>query len=181
MLIFGFLLMGLLLIVLQTTIFMFTPTWAGAPDLYYILVAYLAYRLDLFRGVLILLPLSSILDVFSGTIIGMYPAICFAGYFLLKFISTKMPLRESLYQIPMVAVSYLAVNRLVFLLLDFMQPETLIPWNWPLELLRAGLVILFAFPLFRFLAFFHQALTSRLASLKVLPTRSRSRSGNRYR
>ena len=179
MLIIGFILVGLLLIVLQTTLFMFTPTWAAAPDLYYILVAYLAYRLDLFRGVIILLPLSSILDVFSGTIIGMYPAICFTGYFLLKFISVKMPLRESLYQVPMVAVSYLAVSRLVFLLLDFMQPDTLVPWSWPLELLRAGMVVLFAFPLFRFFSFFQQFLSGRLTTFKVL--RTRSRSGNRYR
>jgi rod shape-determining protein MreD len=179
MLIIGFTLVGLLLIVLQTTLFMVTPTWAAAPDLYYILVAYLAYRLDLFRGVIILLPLSAILDVFSGTIIGMYPAICFCGYLLLKFISIKMPVRESLYQVPRVAVSYLAVSRLVFVMLDVMQPDTLVPWNWPLELLRAGLVIAFAYPLFRFFEFFNQALTGRLPSFKML--RVRSRSGNRYR
>jgi len=177
MLIAGFLVVGLLLIVLQTTVFMFTPTWVAAPDFYYILVAYLAYRLDLFRGVIILLPISSVLDVFSGTILGMYPAICFSGYFLLKFISVKMPVRESLYQVPFVAVSYIAVCWLVFVSLDFMQPDTLVPWSWPVMLLRAGLIILFSSPLFRFFEFLNHHLRGRFFSFKV----SRSRSGNTYR
>jgi rod shape-determining protein MreD len=177
MLTVGLLAVGLLLIILQTTVFMLTPTWVAAPDFYYILVAYLAYRIDLFRGLIILLPVSCVLDVFSGTIIGMYPAICFSGYFLLRFISIKMPVRESLYQIPFVAVSYLVVSWLVFQLLNFIQPDTLVPWAWPTMLLRAGLVILFSFPLFRFFEFLNLHLRGRFSSLKVL----HSRSGNKYR
>ncbi|HHL35151.1 MAG TPA: rod shape-determining protein MreD, partial [Desulfobulbaceae bacterium] len=34
-----FFLIGLLLIILQTTVFMISPVWDGAPDLYFILVA----------------------------------------------------------------------------------------------------------------------------------------------
>jgi len=177
MLIIGFLLVGLLLIVLQTTVFMLTPTWSVAPDFYYVLVAYLAYRVDLVRGLVILLPLSCVLDVFSGTIIGMYPAICFSCYFLLKFISVKLPVRESLYHVPLIAVSYLVVYRIVFLVLDFFQPDTLISWSWPIMLLRAGLVMLFAFPLFRFFEFLSSHSRGRLSSLKIL----RSRSGNQFR
>jgi len=177
MLIFVFLITGLLLIVLQTTIFMFTPTWAAAPDFYYILVAYLAYRLDLLRGLVILLPLSCILDVFSGTILGMYPAICFIGYFLLKVISIKLPVRESLYQVPLVAVSYLVVCWLVFWSLDLMQPDILVPWSWPVMLLRAALIVLFSFPLFRFFEFLSRCLRGRFFSFKV----RRPRSGNMFR
>jgi len=178
MLIVTFLITGLLLIVLQTTVFMLTPTWVAAPDFYYILVAYLAYRLDLLRSLVILLPLSCILDVFSGTILGMYPAICFIGYFLLKFISIKLPVRESLYQVPLVAVSYLVVCWLVFWSLDFMQPpDTLVPWSWPVMLLRAALIILFSFPLFRFFEFLRRFLQGRFISLKF----RRSRSGNTFR
>jgi len=177
MLIFVFLITGLLLIVLQTTVFMFTPTWVAAPDFYYILVAYLAYRLDLLRGLVILLPLSCILDVFSGTILGMYPAICFMGYFLLKFISIKLPVRESLYQVPLVAVSYLVVCWLVFWSLDLMQPDILVPWSWPVMLLRAALIILFSFPLFRFFEFLSRCLRRSFFSFKV----RRPRSGNMFR
>jgi len=177
MLIIGFFVVGLLLIVLQTTVFMLTPTWPAAPDFYYILVAYLAYRVDLVRGLLVLLPLSCILDVFSGTIIGMYPALCFSGYFLLKFISIKLSVRESLYHVPLVALSYLVVYRFVFLALDFFQPDTLIPWSWPVMLLRAGLIIVFAFPLFRFFEFFNNRFRGKLSPFKIL----RPRSGNQFR
>lgn len=177
MLFFSYFVVGLLLIVLQTTVFMLTPTWPAAPDFYYILVAYLAYRVDLVRGVLILLPLSCILDVFSGTIIGMYPAICFSGFFLLKFISVKLPVRESLYYIPLIAVSYLVVYRFVFLAFNFFQPDTLISWSWPMMLFRSGLVILFSFPLFRFFEFLNRCFSDRLSSLKIF----RSRSGNQFR
>jgi len=177
MVIICFFVVGLVLTVLQTTLFMLTPTWPAAPDFYYILVAYLAYRLDLVQGLIILLPLSCILDVFSGTIIGMYPAICFSGYFLLKFLSIKLPVRESLYHIPLIAVSYLFVSRFVYLALDFFQPDTLIPWSWPIMLLRAALIILFAFPLFQFFGFLNLHLQGKLSSLKIL----RHRSGNQYR
>ncbi len=177
MLILVFLITGMLLIVLQTTLFMFTPTWVAAPDFYYILVAYLAYRLDLLRGLVILLPLSCILDVFSGTILGMYPAICFMGYFLLKFISIKLPVRESLYQVPLVAVSYLVVCWLVFFSLDLMQPDTLADWSWPLMLLRAALIILLSFPLFRFFEFLNRFFRGRIVPLKL----RRARSGNTFR
>ena len=177
MLIFIYLITGLLLIVLQTTVFMFTPTWAAAPDFYYILIAYLAYRLDLLRGLVILLPLSCILDVFSGTILGMYPAICFLGYFLLKYLSIKLPVRKSLYQIPLVAVSYLVVSSVVFWSLDLMQPDTLVDWSWPVMLLRAALIILFSFPLFRFFEFLSRFPRGRFFSLKL----RRSHTGNTFR
>ncbi|RUM33599.1 MAG: hypothetical protein DSY58_08975 [Desulfobulbus sp.] len=177
MLIIGFVFLGLLLIVLQTTVFMLTPTWAAAPDLYYILIAYLAYRVDLLRGLVILLPLSCILDVFSGTVIGMYPAICYGGYLLLKFVSVKMPVRESLYQIPLVAVSFLVVNWFVFVVMDFIKPGFLVAWSWPLMLLRAGLIVLFSYPLFKCFEFLRHHLLGKFSSLKIL----RSRSGNQYR
>ncbi len=177
MLIVGFSFLGLLLIILQTTLFMLTPTWAAAPDLYYIMIAYLAYRIDLLRGLVILLPLSCVLDVFSGTVIGMYPAICYGGYLLLKFISAKMPVRESLYQIPLVAVSFLVVHWLVFEVLNFVLPDVLIPWSWPLMLIRAGLIVLFSFPLFRLFEFLNHHLLGKFSTLKIL----RSRSGNQFR
>ncbi len=177
MLILGFIFLGLLLIVLQTTVFMLTPTWVAAPDLYFVLVAYLAYRVDLLRGLVILLPLSCVLDVLSGTVIGMYSALCYSGYLLLKFISSKMPVRESLYQIPLVAVSYLVVHWLVFSLLDFLLPDSLVPWSWPLMLFRAGLVVLCSYPLFSLFEFLNHHLLGKFSTLKIL----RSRSGNQFR
>ncbi len=180
MLTLSFILTGLLLVVIQTTLFMPASTWIASQDLYYILVGYLAYRLDFFRSVLILLPVSSILDVYSGTVIGTYPAICYCGYFLLKFMTVKMPIRKSLYQFPLVAVSYLIVCRIVILLLDFFQPNLIVGWSWLPMLLRAGLIYLFSSPLFRLFECLDHHLRGKFSSA-ALYRLHRSRLGNQFR
>ncbi len=177
MLTLTFIIVGLFLVVAQTTVFMPSPMWAAAPDLYYILVGYLAYQASTFRSIIILLPISSVLDIYSGTIIGMYPAICYSGFFLLKFMSVKMPVRKSLYQLPLVAVSYLFVCWIVVLSLDFFQPQVIVEWVWMPMLLRAGLIYLFSFPLFRFFSFLDRCLRGRISSVHS----SRSRPGNQFR
>jgi rod shape-determining protein MreD len=177
MLLVTFIIVGLLLAVLQTTIFMLTPIWPASPDLYYILVAYLAYRIDILRGLCIIFPVTCILDVYSGTIIGMYPAICYSGYGLLKIISIKMPVRKSLYQIPLVAISYLVVNWLIYLFFNLFQPHTLAPWSTPMMLLKAGLIVLLAFPLFSFFEMINTRFHRKITSIKIL----HSRPGNQFR
>lgn len=177
MVVFIYTLLGLLLIVLQTTILMFHPLWIGAPDLYFILVAFLAYRVDLLRGMIILFPLSWTMDVFSGVVLGTYPAICFLAFFLLKIMDARMPVRESLYHIPLIGVSYLVVSRFVYTALSFLEPDTLAPWSWPMMLLRAALLVLFAWPLFRLFEFINKRLQKNFVPFKML----RVRAGNRYR
>jgi len=172
-----FILLGLLLIVLQTTVFMLNPVWPAAPDMFYILVAYLAYRFDLFRGLLVLVPVSVAMDVFSGVILGIYPAICLAAFGLLKIMAVKMPVRESYYQIPFIGVSYLLVNKVAYLVLSLLKPDVLVPWSWPLMLLRVLLLILFAFPLFTFFEFVASRLQRSPISFRMLG----GRSGNAFR
>ena len=172
-----FVLLGLFLVVLQTTVFMVNPVWPAAPDMFYILVAFLAYRFDLFRSLLIILPVSVAMDVFSGVILGIYPAICLASFGLLRIMAAKMPVRESYYQVPFIGVSYLLVNKAVYLLLSFLQPDVLVPWSCPLMLLRVLLLILVAFPLFRFFEFVAGRLQHSPISFKML----RVRSGNAFR
>ncbi len=177
MIVIVFIILGLILVILQAAVFMLNPLWLVAPDLYYILVAYLAYRFDLLRGLLIILPLGWMLDTVSGVILGTYPCICFGAFFLLRFMSIKMPVRESLYQIPMIGVSYLVVCRIVFVVLNFLNPGTLVPWSWPKMFFRALLIVLCAVPLFRFFEFVNQCLCRNFSSFKIM----RVRSGNRYR
>jgi len=174
---FVFILVGLLLIVLQTSVLMLSPVWVGSPDLYYILIAYLAYRFDLLRSLIIIFPLSWIMDVFSGVVIGTYPAICFGAFVLLKVIDTKIPVRESLYQVPLMGVSYLIVYKVVHTVIAFFLPETIAPWSWPEMFVRAFILVLVAFPLFRILEYLNQRLQKRFVPFKML----RVRSGNRFR
>lgn len=172
-----FFLFGLFLIVLQTTIFMMSPVWSGPPDLYFILVAYLAYRHDILRSLIVLFPLAMIFDVLSGLVLGMYPAIFILGFFLLKFMSDRLPVKESLYQVPMIGVSYLLVNWLVYVCMSFAVPSLLVPWSWPEMFMRTGLVILFSFPLFRIFDFINRRIEGKFTGLY----KGRIRSGNRYR
>lgn len=177
MLILIYILLGLLLIVLQTSVFMINPLWVAAPDLYYILIAYLAYRFDLLRSLVIIFPISWTLDVFSGVVLGMYPAICFGSFLLLKALAAKAPVRESFYQIPMIGVSYLIVFKIVYVGVSLFEPGAAVAWSWPEMLIRVGLLILFAFPLFRLFESINKRFQKSLIPYRLL----RVRAGNRYR
>lgn len=148
MVVINFIFVGLLLVIMQTTVCMPSPVWLLAPDCHYILVAYLAYRLDLLRSLIVLFPLVCTLDVLSGTVLGMYAILCFSGYFLLRLISRKLPVNESLYQIPLVGLSYLVVSWGVYLFLRFFEPGELISWSWWRMIVRALLVTALTYPLF---------------------------------
>ncbi len=177
MIVFVFILTGLVLIVLQTSVLTLNPVWVVSPDLYYILVAYLAYRFDLLRSLIILFPLSWVMDVFSGVVIGTYPAICFGAFLLLKIIDAKVPVRESLYQVPLAGVSYLVVYRIVYTIIAFFLPGSIAPWSWPEMFVRVFLLVLFAFPLFRFFEYLNRGLQKNFVPFRML----RVRSGNRFR
>ncbi len=177
MIILVYTLLGFLFVILQTTVFMVHPVWPAAPDLYFILVAYLAYRVDLLRGLVVLFPVSWAMDAFSGLMIGTYPLICFLAFVLLKIMDARVPVRESLYQVPLIGACYLVVSRLVYFFFSLFSPDALASWSWPLMLLRATLLVLLAWPLFRFLEFINKRLQGKLVPLAVL----RVRTGNRYR
>jgi rod shape-determining protein MreD len=177
MVVLAFIAVGIVLVVLQTTLFMPHPLWPASPDLYFILVAYLAYRFDLLRSLIILFPLSWTLDVFSGIVLGMYPAICFGAFFLLKILTDKVPLRESFYQVPLIGVSYLVVSKIVYLGVSLFEPGVLAPWSWPDMLVRVGLMVLLAFPLFRFFEYISKRMQRSFIPYRLL----RVRAGNRYR
>ena len=127
MVVVSFILLGVLLVIVQTTLCMPSPVWWLAPDFSYVLVGYLAYRLDLVRSVIILFPLGCTLDVLSGTVLGLHSLLCYGGYFLLRFVSGKLPVLESLYQIPLVATSFLAVNWCAHVVITAVDEELLLP------------------------------------------------------
>ncbi len=174
---FVFFLIGLLLIVLQTSFLTVTPVWVASPDLYFILVAYLAYRFDLLRSLIILFPLSWVMDVFSGVVIGTYPSICFGAFVLLKIMDARIPVRESLYQVPLIGICYLMIYKIVYTFLSLVFPDVIAPWSWPEMFVKVFLLIIFAFPLFRFFEYVNQRLQKKIVPFRML----RVRSGNRFR
>ncbi|PIE59464.1 MAG: rod shape-determining protein MreD [Desulfobulbus propionicus] len=177
MLILFFTLTGLLLVVLQTTVFMLNPVWVAAPDLYYILVAYLAYRVDILRSLIVIFFLGCILDVFSGTILGMYSVFCLAAFFILRLIARKMPVSDSLYQVPLVGVSYLFVSWIMYMLITAFHSDLLFSWVWWEMMVRSLLIVVFSYWLFHFFDFAHRRISKGVFSWKKL----RVHSDNRYR
>ncbi|MDH3346657.1 MAG: hypothetical protein OEM02_00955 [Desulfobulbaceae bacterium] len=141
---------GLLLLILQTTILTPNPLWYGSPDLLFILTAYLGYRANSLHGILILIPLSWFNDVFSGTVLGTYPLIYLSSFFLFKYVSEHMPVRKSLYQLPLIGAIYLIVYRLAHFWLGIILPNPLPPWSWPIILLKTVIMVILAIPLLRF-------------------------------
>jgi rod shape-determining protein MreD len=148
MVVVHFIIVGVLLVILQTTIFMRTPISLLSPDLHYVLVAYLAFRLDLLRSLIILFPLVCVLDVLSGMVLGMYALSCFGGYFLLRQVSTRLPVNEVLYQIPLIALSFIAISWAVYLFLNVFAPGQQIAWSWWKMVVRMALVAVATYPLF---------------------------------
>ncbi|MCI5116403.1 MAG: hypothetical protein D3913_00275 [Candidatus Electrothrix sp. LOE1_4_5] len=177
MLTLSFILVGLFLVIVQTTLFMPSPLWLVAPDFYYILVGYLAYNFTFLHGMVVLLPISMVLDVYSGTVIGMYPALCYLGYFLLRLIVAKIPVPKSLYQLPCIALSYLVVSWFLMLLLDLFQPQAISSWEWLPILFRVFLIYIFSFPLFRFFTFLDKKIRGKISSARF----TRSKHGNQFR
>ena len=177
MLVLSFIVLGVLLVILQTTLCMPTPVWLLAPDFYYILVGYLAYRLDLVRSLLIILPLGCTLDVLSGTVLGMYSILCFSGYFLLRFASDKLPVHESLYQVPLIGLSFLLISWCVYILVQALGIGELIAWSTWKMVVRSILVIMFSYPLFLLFD-----LVRRMSQRSLVPwKRLRLRTDNRRR
>jgi len=177
MIVINFIVVGLLLVIAQTTVFMPQVDWLPAPDFYFVLVAFLAYRLELIHCLLILFPLACFLDVLCGTVLGSYALICFSGFFLLKTANEKLPIREPLYQIPLIGLVYLAVHYLVYQLLNFLQPDHLVPWSWSPMCIRTLLVMVLAYPFF---FFFEKVRTFSVSNF--LPwSRIRLRTDNRRR
>lgn len=177
MVVVKFTLVGLLLVVLQTTILVPASSWFPPPDLAFVLVAFLAFRLDLLHSLIVLFLLSCVLDVVCGTVLGSNALICFGGFFLLKLVAGRLPARETLYQIPLIGAAYLITHWVVYLLLDFLMRDEIVPWSWWQMASRAVFVIILAYPLF---FFFEKVRTMTLG--RLLPwNRLRLRPDNRRR
>ncbi len=177
MVVLTFIVAGMMLVIFQASINLIYPLEAANPDLYFILVAYLAYRLDLFRSMVILFPVSWMLDIVSGIFLGFYPLLCFGGYFLLKIVADQLPVRTSYYQVPFVGICYLLISWLLYILISFFSPDALAGGSWSKILVRALLVIFFTPPFFRFFDTVRNAVADHGTKRKLF----KMRTGNRYR
>lgn len=148
MLTFCFFVLGVILIVLQTTLLQFAPEGFGRPDFIFLLVAFSAYRFAWLPGIFLTFTLGWIFDVLVGLYLGIYPLECLLVFAGLKLITTNSPVKESAYQIPLVGISYFVMHLLVYFLTSFTLPDALPEWSWPRIIQDTLLLVAAAIPCF---------------------------------
>ncbi|MBW2502419.1 MAG: rod shape-determining protein MreD [Deltaproteobacteria bacterium] len=177
MLIVLFLLLGILSIVLQTTLLQLLPPWLGKPDILFLLVVYISCRTDLLRGLVTILLLGFLMDVFSGVFLGLYPVIYLLVFAFIKGISRRVAINDFAYQVPLAVISYLFVSIGMFLFSYALGPETLPGWSWGTILLQLLLLAVVGVPLFGILG----SILDRYRSFSAAGRLPGSRTTNRFK
>ncbi len=172
-----FLALGVLLIVIQTTILQFLPLWFGRPDLVYILVAFIAYRFDWIRGFFLIFLLGWMMDVVSGMYLGTYPLQYFLVFSCLKILSENSPVKETAYQIPFVGISYFLVQMALYSIYSLTLPDSIPEWSWGKVLVETALLVIATIPCF----LLYNVLYNYCRRKRLSPRIMRKRSGNRFR
>lgn len=156
-----FMIVGVFLIVLQTTVLQVLPGGFGRPDLVYLLVAFAAYRFAWLQGILLSFTVGWIFDVLVGINMGVYPLECLFVFSCLKLATSNSPVKASAYEIPLVGVSYFLLQMLVFFFTSITFPESLPEWSWG-EIVRDTLLLILAsIPFFLLFNSLYEALENR--------------------
>ena len=173
MLLFSFWVLGLALIVAQTTLLQFFPLWTGRPDFVFILVAFAGYRFAWIPGITLVFTLGWVMDVIAGIHLGFYPLLCLLTFTILKVLTTNSPVKESTYQIPLVGASYFLMQMFFYFVYSLTLPEVLPEWSWGEATRRTALVVVAAAPLFLLFNSLFEYLQKR--RMRSAPPRRRSR------
>lgn len=178
MLILSFFLVGISLIISQSSIFCFVPSWFGRPDLIFILIAFIAYRFEWLRGLWLVLVFSWIMDVISGLYLGTYPLLYLFLFVSLKIFKEKSPVKEVAYQVPLVGVAFLVEYSGMYFVYSLVLPGVLPEWSWAKILQQTLILIVATIPCFLlYNSLFEHMSKRRLVAPRIL----RKRSGNYFR
>jgi rod shape-determining protein MreD len=172
-----FIILGTLLLVLQTSFLPIFPGWFAKLDPLFVLVVFVSVRVDPFRGALIIIYLGMLTDIFSGIYSGLHPVVYLTLHFMIKLLSRPLVLNEPPHQIPLVLTSYFFVLSLINLTTTFLSPDVASLWNWKEIIVRLLLLALITMPLFSFYDF----TMSRLSPRKALEILIKPRNKNRFR
>ena len=143
-----FLILGILIIVMQTTFLQLLPAWLGKPDILFLLIIYISCKSDILRGSVVILMLGLLMDVFSGVFLGLYPVIYLLVFAFIKGISRKIAINEFAYQVPLAVISYLFVGTGMFLFSFSLAPDAPSQWSWGNMLLQLLMLAVIGAPVF---------------------------------
>ena len=169
--------LGVLLIVIQSTLLQFLPAWFGRPDLIYILVSFIAYRFDWFRGLFLVIIFGWMMDVISGMYLGTFPLQYFLVFVSLKILSENSPMKETAYQVPLVGISYFLVQMALYSIYSLTLPDAIPEWSWGRVVLISGILTMATIPCFLLYNSLYEFLQKKRLSPKIM----RRQSGNRFR
>lgn len=141
-----FLLIGLFLLTVQTSLFQGLPEWIGTPDLLFILVVFAAIYLDITQGAILCLVLGTAMEVFSGYFLGLYVLSYFIIFFLIRAVSSILSIKEPSQQPAITALAYLLANGLVYVFSLMLVEEDLSPWSWGGILQRVLIITILTIP-----------------------------------
>ncbi len=140
--------LALMLVVLQTSVVHSLPAWLGQPDFVFIYCAYVAYNFAWIPAVFLVFSAGWAFDAVSGIIPGIYPLMNLLVLAGLKLLTNKIPIKESMYQIPLLGLSYFLVHMGLYFFCSFSAPDLLPEWGWSLILQKSFFAMLAAVPLF---------------------------------
>ncbi|MEJ2521147.1 MAG: rod shape-determining protein MreD [Desulfuromonadales bacterium] len=172
-----FLLVGMFLIVLQTSVLQALPAWFGFPDFVFILVAFVAFRFDWLRGFLLSFAFGWMMDVVSVIYLGIFVVKYLAVFFILKLFTQNSPVKESAYQVPMVGVSYFLVQLGFYASLTMAAAELVSPWSWNRMWMETIILMIATVPCFLIFNSLYEYMHNR----RTIPRAIRKRGGNRFR
>jgi rod shape-determining protein MreD len=176
--ILSFFLVGIVLIVIQTSIFQFIPSWLGSPDLIFILIAFSAYRFDWLHGLVLVVIFSWIMDVVSGLYLGTYPLLYLFLFVFLKVFKENSPVKEVAYQIPLVGIVFFIGHSCLYSFYSLAVPDVLPEWSWVTILQETFVLIVATIPCF----LLYNSLFEHMSQRRFVPPRIlRKRSGNYFR
>lgn len=173
----GFFIIGVFTVVFQTTILPMLPDLLGRPDLVFILVAFAAYRFDWLRGIFLAFACGWMMDVVAVSHLGLFVFEYLLVFGCLHTLVMTSPMKESTYQVPLVGISYMLGQFILYLSLGLVVSGSFMEWSWDRVFRETVVMMIASIPCFLlFNAFFEYFQNRKPASRFV-----RRKSGNRFR
>ncbi len=177
MLVSVFFFLGVFLLILQTTLFQVLPEWAGKPDLLFVLIVFLAIRMDMIKGAVLVLLFGLLMDIFSGIYLGLHPVIYLMLFFALNSVTKHLAINESVHHVPIVIISYLLACSGIYIFASILSPANDLVWSWGQLFLQIVILAIITAPFFKMYTWTLSLLEDR-AKLSY-PWR-KPKSGNRF-
>lgn len=142
-------LIGIFVIIFQTALL---PTSLAAtiqlPDLVFVYIVYCAYRFNLLQGIFLAFSVSWLQDVVGAVKLGLYPVECLIIFFIFRFLSQNNPIKNVLFQFPLVGLAYFVMQLIVTMLHTLMDPISQPPILWIPLSMESFFVFLISVPSF---------------------------------